>query len=100
MKIDFANGKIMLVISLIVALIIMVIFSLITKNFLKSRWSIFIPSLICIIVMIPSFYISIILNGIGRYTGQDVLGVFMYAFWTFIFSFVIGLLILIVKWFF
>ncbi len=97
MIIDFSNGNVMKVICFIVSVLLCAIVGICTNNFRNPKWALAIPTLICLILMIPSFCIIVTSNGIGKYTGNDILGLFMYVFWVFIFSGTIEIIILITK---
>ncbi|OQB13717.1 MAG: hypothetical protein BWY15_01565 [Firmicutes bacterium ADurb.Bin193] len=95
---DFDNARVMLAICAFLAVMMLIVIGIFTRNFKQPKWSLFIPTLICLVIMIPCFVIIILpSNGIGKYTDLEYFGVFMYAFWTFIFTGIGEIIIFIIK---
>ena len=94
---DFQDARVMKAVCVILAVVMLIIVGIATRNYNKPKRALLIPTLICLLVMLPSLVMIFLPNGTVGYTQLEYFGVLMYASWTFVFTCVGEIIITIIK---
>jgi len=91
------DGRVIMVISLVIAVLILPIVGKCTNWFDNLKLAILIPSIICIFGFIFGVGMALFPNGTGGFTQLFYLSITSYAVYTFVFTSIGGAIVLLIK---